>query len=848
MEVIIVLIVLGIVGYLIYQSLSSTKLVKAIQLIDSNNFADASSLLEKIFEKHSDAPGKLAECKLKEGLNLLTNNPDTAVNLFNQVIEIRKRLPANANLKLYKSNESKAYFEISDYKFRCLSTESDTQNKIKSIKAVLQYIDNALKAGIENGFLNLRKKLLLEESKVYFNITKNNFYSILKEVNTVKKIDLINNNINIIDKVPKVGHESSFYDLRKKHIAELAEINYLLGLNAEKINNFFVATNYYTTANKLSIESSSKSLRYNSTARVGICNLKNKSVIKDEIFENVNLSSLDIKNDFYFRLAVRLLKENKYSEADKIISSYLDSGSKIVSQLNQIIHTKKLNEAIIQIDKINTTLDTLYEKSFPIEETNDLYGRLDQLIIKIKPLIPAVEDKLKQLKPSFFNRLLAHYISERKFTQGIDLIQKYPLFWQSPELLKNLGICCFGIVSKGYISELNYRLIISSWLTVIYNDNVILKSIADTSWDDEYTFTLAESIGSNYAQHNTLPDNVNYEEISDSNISIGSTQKELINQFETLLHQKMSDISLSDEIMDFYNNEKMAIEKIVSIITEDILFAGPYFAKTYGINNQVIQCLDDDYTNYDNEASLEAGIPYLKNNSKALVMEYATALELVDNASKAIIDEDLNEFKKIAINPKKSLIGKYETIRSSVEDKLFNSISVIIEEDEENEELIAVIEEAIKFSPTSDKLKYQYSNYVSNYCIGKVNDDKMDNYKALSLRKNAYLYSPNNPKICRNIVTLIRFNLWDILNNETRRTTDIYKVLDDIYTKRSTTFRGCSSELTAERAKVLKDLEKSGVDISLFNGERPIIWGSSQSLNSDGEKLKKVLQYFKKLG
>lgn len=46
--------------------------------------------------------------------------------------------------------------------------------------------------------------------------------------------------------------------------------------------------------------------------------------------------------------------------------------------------------------------------------------------------------------------------------------------------------------------------------------------------------------------------------------------------------------------------------------------------------------------------------------------------------------------------------------------------------------------EVIKFSPINDKLKYQYSTYVSNYCIGKVNDQEISNYEALVLMKQAY--------------------------------------------------------------------------------------------------------------
>lgn len=88
------------------------------------------------------------------------------------------------------------------------------------------------------------------------------------------------------------------------------------------------------------------------------------------------------------------------------------------------------------------------------------------------------------------------------------------------------------------------------------------------------------------------------------------------------------------------------------------------------------------------------------------------------------------------------------------------------------------MEECILFSSQNAKLKHQYSNYVANYCISKVNENEMDNFKALSLMKGAYLRSPNNPKIVKNFITLIRFNLMDILNDRTRKMNEIYTILD----------------------------------------------------------------------
>jgi len=65
MEVVIILIIVGIVSYVIYQSLPNAKFQKVSSFFDSGNLVEATKILNDIFEKHPDAPAKLAECKLK---------------------------------------------------------------------------------------------------------------------------------------------------------------------------------------------------------------------------------------------------------------------------------------------------------------------------------------------------------------------------------------------------------------------------------------------------------------------------------------------------------------------------------------------------------------------------------------------------------------------------------------------------------------------------------------------------------------------------------------------------------------------------------------------------------------
>ncbi len=90
MEVIIVLVIIGIVGYLIYQSLPNTKFEKAQNLFNAQNYNEAIDILNAIFEKHVDAPAKLAECKLKLGQQ--SSAKPEKVNYFNEVVEIIKRI------------------------------------------------------------------------------------------------------------------------------------------------------------------------------------------------------------------------------------------------------------------------------------------------------------------------------------------------------------------------------------------------------------------------------------------------------------------------------------------------------------------------------------------------------------------------------------------------------------------------------------------------------------------------------------------------------------------------------------------------------------------------------------
>ena len=407
MEVAIILIAVVIIGYVIYQSLPKQKFQKAGAFLDAGNFVDATKILNLIFEKHPDAPAKLAECKLKEGQSIISINENQARNCFNEVLQIKKQFPANASKENFELIEAQAYLEIGQLNFNSALSESNIQTKVEELKENLSFVDAAIKIGIE----------------------------------------------------------AEFSKLKIKHVSELAEIHFQFGIQKEKIKKLPEASQNYVMAKDYSMQSSNFKILHSAITRIGICQLKNQEHLETSILDDVTKTSLEYKKDFFFRYAKRLLQDKQYYEAERIITTYLNFSSPETDKIKEVLKNQKIKSAIKKVNEINYKVERLYENALSVEDIEIFYETVDKQIEDIKAVIPNLAEKLHGLKPSLFNRLLGHYMSEKQYVDAINLIQKFPLFWESPELLKNLGICCFGFTSQGNLSEKNYRVVLSNWLT-----------------------------------------------------------------------------------------------------------------------------------------------------------------------------------------------------------------------------------------------------------------------------------------------------------------------------------------------------------------------------------------------
>jgi hypothetical protein len=884
MEIVFVSIFIGTVVFMIYQSLPNTKFEKANSHFQNKNYVEALSVLNDIFDKHIDAPSKFAECKL-ELIKLLKKNSEK-LSALHEVLLLKQRITNSGSIIKFGLIETNVLFEIAKIQFE------EAKGDIYKLYQNIKFIDNASKIGLEIEFVTLKTNHLKQLSESYLKkgeylesqgnfdqaivdyqnalnlATKSNFKdfiiisndriekceSKIKLIEITKNYNLagedilkLNENLKLIHDFTKKYFESDFDRLVIKHYNKLADIYFNIAKDYEKNKNFIEATkNYFLSKQKAEKSSKSSIHIFNCITRIEICKLKQYQEIDIYNIASIEKSYYAFKNDFYYRFSLHLLKKGEFERVENIYSTHLKFISG-VEKLSELLISEKIKNIINKVAEVNKKIEELYSNSLSLDELSTFYNSLDSLVLDLEPIDNELSKKIIALKPSLFNRILTECIFLEHYEKAINFIYKVPKFWESTELLKNLGICFFGYASKGLLDNNNYKNVISGWLTSVYSDNVILKSLEDTSWDDNYTFTLSESIGSKYCQHEELPNNVNYDDISETNISIGVTQRELLQSFELMIYKEIEDPKLSNLVIDFYNKEKMALEKIIDVIDQDVLFTTPHFAKLHNLNNEIIQRLDDDYELYSNEEALEAGVPYIENSTESVVYQYYFACDLTERIKSAILDNNLSAIKKINTKENKGWLENFENIRSTLEDDLYHTIAIKVSEDDENELLIPIMEECMSISSFNDKLKHQYSNYIASYCISHVNKENIDNYKALSLMKSAYLHSPNNPRICKNFITLIRFNLVDILNDTTKKATEIYRVLDWVKSNMSETFKHNTAELSETRKEILGDLKANGVNISLFEENRFGSILSDESLNSHGLQMKKVLTYLRDL-
>jgi len=779
MKELIIIVIIGIVWLLVYLNKADTKFKHAIRLIEKKRLDKAQEVLFNLTSKHPLAVTKYAECFFIKAQELKNKRKiSDAIYLYNKVLDSKKLLTSLSERTSFNSIAEIAFYEISKFQFDSISANANSQERIKALKNNLDFIQNS--------------------------------------------------EFNKSNQIPK---------LVEKHNEIIRELYFELGKKEEKIGNLIQAQNNYSNA--LTYCANKNDGQYfNIFGRIELCKIKLNESIALKNIKQIDKADTNIRNDFYFRYSCFLSKGGKFEDAEKTINSKLNTKNPDVKKLCELIRNERIKSITNEITNINNQIKKIYNNTASIDLLVSLYDSVTVKGNELNKFVPGVLNDLEKLKPSLLNRILHYYNENNEYGKAINAIIKFPEFYNSPLLMKNLGNTSFNFIKNNSITVKNYKDIISYFLTSAYSDKVMLSSLARTIWDDEYTFSLIEAVGSNYRFHSEIPENVNYDEITESNISIGEAQKYLISEFENLLNEKVTDYKFHNKVFKFYQDEKQAIENIIQIIPNDIVLVTPYFANRFNISNHIIDELGHHFTEYKNEESLKAGIPYLNGNRGSQINDYFEAKKAIDVLIDSINQVDISKFNDFITARKKKLIYKFDTLVESMESRVIDSLNAISKKKSSNETVLDLMKKSLDILPNNDRLKYLYSSFAANLCVTKINSDKMTIYKGLQIMNSAYKISPNDSRVCKNIITLIRMNILAILNDRNTNISGIYSILDDIKANKSITFKNNAYELLKARKEILNSLP--------FSARKAITSGAN--LNSNGRQLKKGLDYFTQLG
>lgn len=554
----------------------------------------------------------------------------------------------------------------------------------------------------------------------------------------------------------KIAHKD------KNAFFEASKIDFNKGVSKEKAGDYLSAIESYK---KASLFKDNPKFYLTSSGRNLICQLKsnvNPSTEEIELISNNNAIQ-SIRDDFYYRYTVKLINGKQYSKAIDTIESKLSHNQEITTELVSFIENSKISKLKEIINETNFLQSNKQSGTQAIEaiyrdiiQNQDLIGEF-----------PDYSERILEVKNNLFNKLVHQYLEEEDFEQCLNLIMESQNFYEKIDLLKNAGICCIRLALSGKLNASNYSKIISVWLTAIYNDDIFLNSLETTSWDDEYTFSVKNTIG-RYAKYlfEIKVENINRNDPSDSNVSIGQAQRELLTVFENSLHSIKPE-QLNNTIQSFYNKEKDAIDSLVKHLGFDIIHCTPEFAKVFKLESTILKYLNRSYEKHRDEIILELGALYINLvfNDKGGVMlqvgstfeKYAsskfystTTLEHIKNKNTININESFTE-----------VINRFESIKLDFEEQAYALLSHHLRDGSESMPIIQLIEKVHKILPSSERVSYLLAETITSYCIEKINSKSITASNGLELLVKAIVASPENHRTAKNLAILISVNLME---------------------------------------------------------------------------------------
>lgn len=534
-------------------------------------------------------------------------------------------------------------------------------------------------------------------------------------------------------------------DLLKNITSELVAIHKKEGYKQEGAGNIDKAISSY---NCLSSVGDVRSKTW-AKIRTTICQLKKGTSLKEKDVLKV-LSYVGFakeKKDLSYRYGIWLIKNTGAKNALDFIKEHLPDEDELID----ICNNEYIVEAEASLAELNASIEEMSTGKMSLSDATKLASKIDSYDATISPYLENVHSKIISLKESIQSYILSKSFEEGDYKLALKLLKDTGASWFLDDIyFRNVAIACLGIAENGLLNKLNYKEVISYWLTAVYRDQLFVQSLDYTSWDDSYTFTLDNSMGgSKDESFDILPDNVNFDEaIEGSVISICEVQQSLLGRFEAAIE------SLDDFYRQFYDAQKDAMDSLVKLnLDHPCMIAAPYLANnTRKCINEIKGTLDYEYDNYGNENTLKVGLMY--NLTSGVYGDYKTATTAIDDCSKAILTKSVALVNSAFCDSTIDSIREFPDLYSSFVVNLQNALSSLIKDEADYKTVMSLFIPICRLINDST-LAYMFGNHINQCVVGELNNEKLDLATGLKDMVSVYEVAKNCSRLKDNIGNVI---------------------------------------------------------------------------------------------
>lgn len=554
-------------------------------------------------------------------------------------------------------------------------------------------------------------------------------------------------------------------DLEKAIVGTLAKTYLSKGKKSEKAADFITAIADYTTSQALNPNIETE-------ARLYICEFKLKKQLTKEEKKNISRfvnSNPDKKyiQDLAYRYCLYLLQSFDIEEAESINFSILGNDTDIVTLCNDY-RIRKQEQTLIDI---NSKIDALIKGQLSAKDALLFGQNIGKLLNNVNLLLKVTKKQSDELKEYIRCYAIKKFYDEENFVEAeAGLKVQDSQYLSDPIELRNIAIMCLMAAEAKQLTKSNYREFLSIWATAIYQQDLFVKSLDYTLWDDPYTFTLDEALGQ--LENHDLPDNVTYDSADEDNVvSIKEVQKALITRMDVALNEM-------PDYQKFFAEQIEAMDKLSEQnLDEHCVIVAPYLMSLSGsYKHSVHHALEVEanakYSNW--EDVVEIGTLY--GISNGVFGNYKNAVEYNNEAISSIRSRrQINtKFTSSRINAIKPFAKLFSTLIAAVS----TCLSEDINNDVDYTRVLSNYGVICKLIE-SDNLNFTFSNYINQSIVSKLNEKSLALADGAKTLFDIYQYCQNNPHLKRNLCNIVEALIHNYITDGESRNLD---ALDRILT------------------------------------------------------------------